>query len=209
MTEQPPNYASCIGSTETFSRTGIKVVHSLDEFMQVIALRASVFMAEQSCPFEEEFDGNDFAATHLVGYRNGEPIACIRVRFFAEFAKIERLAVRREARATRIGFQIVRAAIELARKKGYSIIYGHAQERLVDFWSHFGAIPRHDRPTFGFSDFRYVEMLLVTPPMTGYISLDDDPYTIIRPEGVWHRAGVLERSSERPCSSPLRDLRAA
>ena len=210
MTDTTPSYDSCTGYPDDQGLTGIKVARSIQEIMQVVALRAAVFMAEQACPFEEEFDGNDFAAaTHLIGFRNGEPTACIRVRFFAEFAKIERLAVRHEYRHTRIGFQIVHAAIELARKKGYSAIYGHAQERLVKFWSHFGAIPRPDRPLFSFSDFQYVEMLLLTTPMQGYISLSDDAYTIIRPEGAWHRVGILERSAKRPNSTPLRDLRAA
>lgn len=177
--------------------------------MHVIAVRAAVFMAEQSCPFNEEFDGNDFAATHLVAYRDGEAVACIRVRCFAEFAKLERLAVRHEYRHTRAGFQLVKAAIELARMKGYSRIYGHAQERLVRFWSHFGAIPRPDRPSFKFSDFRYIEMLLVTTPLPGYISLDDDAYKLLRPEGQWHCEGVLEKSTKRAATAPLRNLRAA
>lgn len=209
MTEAIPSYDSCCAAGERGKFTGIKVVHQIDEIMKVFALRAAVFMAEQKCPFDEEFDGNDFSATHLIGYRDGEPIACIRVRCFAEFAKLERLAVHHSYRHTRIGFQIVEAAIELARMKGYVRIYGHAQERLVRFWSHFGAMPRPDRPPFAFSDFRYVEMLLITPPQPGYISLEDDPYKLIRPEGQWHRAGVLEDSAQRPCTAPLRDLKAA
>ena len=85
--------------------------------------------AEQKCPYDEEFDGNDFSATHLIGYVGNEPAGCLRIRYFADFAKIERLAVRQEFRKTRLAFQIVRAGIEFCRAKGYRRIYGHSQKR--------------------------------------------------------------------------------
>src|ERR1041385_8141307 len=65
-----------------------------DAIQKVFALRAAVFMSEQDCPYEEEFDGNDFCATHILGLVDQQPAAVLRVRYFADFAKIERLAVR-------------------------------------------------------------------------------------------------------------------
>ena len=109
--------------------------------MRVMTIRSAVYMAEQECPYDEEFDGNDFSATHLIGYVGNEPAACLRVRYFADFAKIERLAVRHEFRKTRLAFQIVRAGIELCRAKGYRRIYGHSQKRLLNFWGRFGFQP--------------------------------------------------------------------
>lgn len=186
----------------------IRVVKSLSDLMKVIAVRSAVFMSEQSCPFDEEFDGNDFAATHLIAFRRSEPLACIRVRFFASFAKIERLAVRHEYRNSRAAFDIVWAAINLARKKGYTVIYGHAQDRLVKFWSHFGARPMESKRKLVFSDFSYTEMLLEVMPTADAISLDCDPYVLIRPEGEWDTPGVLERSASRPVTTPLRKASA-
>lgn len=55
------------------------------------------------------------------------------MRFFADFAKLERLAVRRAYRRSGLAFALVRAGIELSRVKGYQRIYGHAQKRLVPF----------------------------------------------------------------------------
>ena len=64
----------------------ICVAHRLDEIMQVISLRAIAYMHEQSCPYDEEIDGNDFAgATHLIARLNGEPVGCVRLRWFAGF----------------------------------------------------------------------------------------------------------------------------
>jgi predicted GNAT family N-acyltransferase len=185
-------------------RYSYRVARSIEDLMRVTAIRAAVFMSEQECPYEEEFDGNDFCATHIIGYVNDEPAACIRARFFADFAKLERLAVRREYRNTRLSFGIVRAGIELVRKKGYQKIYGHSQERLVNFWSHFGAVPLENQRELVFSDFAYKEMVIPLEPHPDPISIDSDPYVIIRPEGEWHKPGVLEASSTRPVTSPVR-----
>ena len=190
-------------------RYGIKIARSLDEIMQITAIRSAVFMGEQRCPYEEEFDGNDFCGSHLIGYYGDEPIACLRARFFADFAKLERLAVRNEYRNTRMSFNIVWAGIELARKKGYRKIYGHAQDRLVNFWSRFGAKPVHGRRPLVFSDFSYTEMLLKAEPHPDPISLNSDPYVLIRPEGAWHNASVLDRSSNRKATSPIHELEVA
>ena len=40
-------------------------------------------------------------------------------------------------------------------------------------------------------------------------TIDSDPYVIIRPEGEWHAKGVLDGSSLRPVTSPLRNQKAA
>ena len=60
-------------------RYRFKVARTLNDMMQVAAIRAAVFMSEQKCPYDEEFDGNDLcAATHILGYVNDEPAACLR-----------------------------------------------------------------------------------------------------------------------------------
>jgi hypothetical protein len=74
--------------------------------MRVMTIRSAVYLSEQECPYGEEFDGNDFSATHLIGYVGDEPAACLRIRYFADFVKMERLAVRREFRKTRLAFKV-------------------------------------------------------------------------------------------------------
>ncbi|WP_342028175.1 GNAT family N-acetyltransferase [Methylobacterium phyllostachyos] len=189
--------------------TSVAVARSMEDLSRVIALRAAVYMAEQACPYEEEFDGNDLSATHLIGYVGDEPAGCLRIRFFADFAKIERLAVRAEHRNTRMAFALVRAGIELARVKGYRRLYGHAQKRLVGFWSRFGFRVFEGAQELVFSDFDYVEMLMEAQPHPQAIGLGVDPYVIIRPEGRWHRAGALDRSRTRAVTRPSVDRKAA
>ena len=180
----------------------VTVAHDINDLMRISSIRSAVYIGEQECPYEEEFNGNDFAAAHLLGYVGNQPAGCIRVRHFADFAKIERLAVRKEFRNSRLSFVLVKAAIEFCRAKGYRRAYGHAQRRLVPFWSRFGAVPLEGRKEFVFSDFDYVEVMVELEPHPDPIVIGTDPYVIIRPEGRWHEPGVLDHSAARPVTRP-------
>jgi predicted GNAT family N-acyltransferase len=174
----------------------VEVVRSMDEMARVIAIRAAIYMAEQHCPFEEEFDGNDFSATHLICHKDGEPVGCMRIRYFADFAKLERLAVRHEGRGAGLAGRILDAAIDLCRKKGYSVLYAHSQKRFLKVWESRG-FKRMGKRELVFSDFDYVEVKLETEKHPQSITLDDDPYVLIRPEGRWDKPGILEKSANR------------
>jgi len=182
----------------------VRIARDLNDLMTVFAIRSAVYLAEQDCPMEEEFDGNDLVAAHFLGFVGNEPVACLRVRFFGDFAKVERLAVRHQFRKSRVAFKLVQASVEYVKRKGFRKIYGQAQDRLVDFWAHFGAKPLPTQRGITFSDFSYTEMLLEIEPSPDAITLESDPYVIIRPEGEWDQPGVLDRSATREVTSPLR-----
>lgn len=199
--ENTPLYDGYRGSAKS-QELSVTVARSFEDMMRVTSIRGAVYVAEQECPYEEEFDGNDFSATHLIGYVGNEPAGCLRIRYFADFAKIERLAVRKEFRKRRLAYQLVRAALELCRAKGYRRLYAHSQKRLLSFWERFGFSPLEGKREFVFSDFDYVEIVLDTTPHPKAISIGTDPYIMIRPEGRWHVPGVLERSAVRPVTRP-------
>jgi len=178
----------------------VRVVRSMDEMARVIAIRGAVYMGEQHCPFEEEFDGNDFSATHLICHKGQEPVGCMRIRYFADFAKLERLAVRNESRNAGVAGQIVAAAIDLCRRKGYRVLYAHSQKRFLRFWEQHGFTRMTGARDFTFSDFDYTEVKLETEKDPQSISLAADPYVIIRPEGLWDVPGILEMSANRGAS---------
>jgi predicted GNAT family N-acyltransferase len=182
----------------------VRIARDPNDLMTVFAIRSAVYLVEQDCPMEEEFDGNDLVAAHFLGFVGNEPVACLRVRFFGDFAKVERLAVRHQYRKSRVSFKLVQASVEYLKRKGFRKIYGQAQDRLVDFWAHFGAKPLPSKREISFSDFSYTEMLLEIEPSPDAITLESDPYVIIRPEGEWDEPGVLDRSAERAVTSPLR-----
>jgi predicted GNAT family N-acyltransferase len=180
----------------------VKVARSFDDLMRVVSIRSAVYIGEQECPYDEEYDGNDMSGTHLLGFVGEEPAGCVRIRFFAEFAKIERLAVRKEFRHTRLAMQLARASIELARMKGYRVLYSHVQKHMINFNARFGFRVLKDRPEFVFSDFDYVEMVAHVEPHPDAVRLGADPYKVIRPEGRWHVPGILEASAAREASRP-------
>lgn len=171
-----------------------KVARTFEDMCQVVSIRSATYIAEQYCHYSEEFDGNDFCATHIIGYINGDPAGCVRLRFFASFAKIERLAVRADYRNSRLAFMLAREAIKHCQKKGYTKLYGHARLDLIPFWKIFGFARRGDRPEFSFANIKYAELELDCTPLEDAICLDNDPMMLIRPEGDWDRPGPLDRS---------------
>src|SRR6201989_2804020 len=138
----------------------IRIARDPNDLMLVTAIRSAVYLAEQDCPIEEEFDGNDLVAAHFIGFVGKEPAGCLRVRFFGEFAKVEPVAVRHQYRRTRVVFKLVQASVEYVRRKGFRKIYGQAQDRLVELWGHFGAKALGHNLKIPFSDFSYTEMVL-------------------------------------------------
>jgi predicted GNAT family N-acyltransferase len=184
-------------------RTEVRIARGLDDLLMVFTIRASVYMAEQECPFAEEFDGNDHCATHFIGFVDGEPAGCLRLRFFSDFVKLERVAVRKNFRRSTLAFDLARAGIDFARRKGFTRIYGHCREGLDAFWGRFGFKPLPDREEFMFSDYRYTEMVSDLEPIADPISLKSGPMVLLRPEGDWDRPGVLELSSVRLARTPI------
>jgi predicted GNAT family N-acyltransferase len=187
----------------------ITVARNMEDISRAMAIRSAVYMAEQTCPYEEEFDGNDFSATHLIAYVGNEPAATLRLRYFADFMKIERVAVRQEFRKRHVAQELVNAAIELGRVKGYRRIYAHVSKCLTDFWSRFGFHTFEGGSELVFSDYDYVEMVLEMDRHPDAITIGIDPYIIVRPEGRWLLPGVLERSAARAPTRPSRKATAA
>ena len=187
----------------------VRVARTIDDFMRAAVIRGAVFIGEQKCPYDEEFDGNDFTATHLIGYVGSEPAGCLRIRYFSDFAKLERLVVRKEFRSSGLARQLVSAGVEFCRTKGYTRMCTYAQKRLVKFWGKCGFSISGSARELVFSDFDYVEMVCDTTPAAATISFETDPYVIIRPEGSWQQTGILERSKARGVSRPSAEGAAA
>lgn len=176
----------------------IEMVRNLNDYMKVVAIRSSVFLAEQDCPYDEEFDHNDLSASHLIAYLRNEPVATLRIRWFASFAKIERVCVMKHVRGGALVKLLIETAVEMIGRKGYRHVLGYIQKRLVPFWKQLGFHPRDGRDGFRFSDYEYVECFRELAARNDAISIDSDPYVVMRPEGEWDRASVLDHSAARP-----------
>jgi predicted GNAT family N-acyltransferase len=185
-------------SPDVFDRFEVQIVRSLDQLQQASAIRSVVFMSEQDCPYIEEFDGNDLTATHFVGYEGNRPVATLRIRWFAEFAKLERICVLETYRGTPIVKLMLANCFEFASRKGYRLMIGQIQTRLVPLWSNVLQFEiRKDRPALSFSNYTYTEIDITLPVHPDAIRSDADAYVIIRPEGAWDDIGVLEEGNSQ------------
>jgi predicted GNAT family N-acyltransferase len=184
----------------------VSVVRSLEDYLEAVALRARVFMAEQDCPYHEEFDGNDLTANHIVARINGEPIATCRIRWFADFAKIERVCIHPDHRSLKLLRTFVREILDYCARKGYrkAISYSHADR--AGEWQRFGFRLRAHRPPLCFSDFKYLEFEVDIEPHPEALHAEAPAALLNRPEGAWDRPGVLELSAARGAQNVTQKL---
>lgn len=176
-------------------RIDVRLARSFEDMARIFAVRSSTYLAEQFCLYDEEFDGNDFCASQFLGTVDGDPAGCIRLRYFGGFAKLERLAVRKEYRRTRLAFELVRASLRHSRRKNFTQIYGHSRRDLLPFWGRFGFRPIEGRPVFRFANLEYIEVAANLEEDPEAIRFGGDPMVAIRPEGDWDRLGPLDLSN--------------
>jgi predicted GNAT family N-acyltransferase len=175
---------------------------TLEEDQQAMTLRAAVYIAEQDCPYEEEYDGNDFSCTHILVRERTRPAGTCRVRWFADFAKIERSTIIPAYRGTPALRVLMAETCEVISRKGYRVALTQIQSRLWPVWSRvFRCRVVTGRPHFAFSDFDDCEMEIPIAPHPQALTIRGDPLKIIRPEGDWDQPGVLDRSANRPAEA--------
>lgn len=115
-----------------------KIAATLDDLIKALMVRAIVFIEEQHVPYTLEVDEFEFSALHLFGEIEGEPFACGRIRFLGDWAKLERIAVRKSYRGKGRGHQLVDFMLDLAREKGFHKFKMHAQTHLTGFYGKHG-----------------------------------------------------------------------
>lgn len=117
------------------------------EWRQARDIRQRVFVEEQECPPEEEWDEHDWQgsradARHVVAYEDGRPVGTARWRV-AEWegrpaAKLERFAVLPQYRGGGRGRRLVLHLMEEARTAGHRTLVLHAQAHLERFYAELG-----------------------------------------------------------------------
>jgi predicted GNAT family N-acyltransferase len=111
-------------------------------------IRRRVFIEEQNCPPELEWDDQDDESArgktciHMLGLSGSIPIATARWRTVdvggEPAAKLERFAVLPLHRGRGLGRRLVEATMDDARGAGLSRFTLHAQSHLVPFYRDFG-----------------------------------------------------------------------
>jgi GNAT superfamily N-acetyltransferase len=171
----------------------IKVVRDFEDMAKVVAIRASAYFSDEEHLYGKHFDGNDFSATHLIGFVDGEPVGTIRIRYFAEFTRIERLAVRPTHRKSRIAFKLAKAAFAWCRDKGYRIAGGVARSELIPFWTMLGFRLTEGKEPIYIYGLPHYDITLNLDEASKPLSAMTDTLVLLRSEGRWHEAGHHER----------------
>lgn len=127
----------------------IKPVENEEEWEAARAIRERVFIEEQDCSPEEEWDGFDETSRHVLGLVDGEAIATARWRavpYEEEIvAKLERFAMLPEYRGKGYGRALVKYVLQDARRAGFDTFLLHAQAHLADFYASLGFEQRGER----------------------------------------------------------------
>ena len=135
------------------------------DWQAVRAIRQAVFVEEQACPPDEEWDAADAptrrgtSTHHLLARVDDAPAGCARWRPYDDgasreagvanrqvrvanrpvgAAKLERFAVLAAFRGTGVGRALVARAVADATAAGHARLVLHAQAYLVGFYAGFG-----------------------------------------------------------------------
>ncbi|MBP0021192.1 MAG: GNAT family N-acetyltransferase [Cyanobacteria bacterium SBLK] len=126
----------------------IKLVSYSEEEENLRSIRKQVFQDEQNVPLDLEFDGQDETAEHFLVYWQGKAIGTARLRFLEEqTAKIERLAVLKEARGKNIATQLMEAVLDRAREKQAKQAIANAQTYIQRLYLKLGFEPMGEQFT--------------------------------------------------------------
>ena len=110
-----------------------------EAFVEIQAIRRSVFQEEQGVDPALEFDGLDATATHLLAYLDERPVGTARIRYLErQTAKIERLAVLSTARGLGIGKKLMVKALDVAQENNTQDVVVNAQEYVKALYQQLG-----------------------------------------------------------------------
>lgn len=119
----------------------VKKVENKEELDQAFAIREKVFIEEQVCDRDEEFDRFDEESVHFIAYKDGVPAGTARYRRTSKGVKSERFAVLTEFRGEGVGKRLVQsvlADIEHTVKEPGTLLYLHAQIHAMPLYAKYG-----------------------------------------------------------------------
>ena len=114
---------------------------SWQEHMDILrSIRTTVFVIEQNVSQEEEWDGRDEDAVHVLAKTHDtRPVGTARL---LESGQIGRMAVLREYRNQGIGSAMLRRLLEIARQNNQGNLFLNAQIDAIGFYSRFGFVEK-------------------------------------------------------------------
>ncbi|MFM6975756.1 MAG: GNAT family N-acetyltransferase [Sphingobacteriaceae bacterium] len=133
----------------------VQKVNNQKELEQVFAIRREVFVIEQDCPPELEWEFED-ESIHFLAKVDGVPAGACRWRKTEKGYKLERFAVLQPFRGLGLGLELVKAVLaDLPADAAY--VYLHAQIQAVGLYKKFGFIA--EGPQFEEAGIQHFKMV--------------------------------------------------
>ncbi|GAA4907899.1 GNAT family N-acetyltransferase [Mucilaginibacter defluvii] len=130
-------------------------VSAAEDLEKVFAIRREVFVGEQNCPPELEWE-NEEESTHFLATVNGEPAGAARWRKTENGYKLERFAVLKQYRGKGVAQAVVQAVLnDLPADADY--IYLNAQVQAMGLYGKFGFVA--EGPEFEEAGIQHYKMV--------------------------------------------------
>lgn len=166
------------------SKITVDIVRNLDELNDAFAIRRQEFVQKQNVPENTEFDGNDFSATQILAKVDGKPAATLRIRYFHDFVRFERMCVLPEYRKMNVPEKILAFVSDLMQKKGFTQAHCFCKEELVPYWE-----SKNHKRIPGAKGVQVKNMTLAAIsydfPKGKAVQINADPSYLLAPEGKW------------------------
>jgi len=134
---------SCVIDGE---RVTLKLTVGLNDTLQAFAVRADCFIDEQDLGFDEEFDGYDHHAIHLIASLGKAPIGTVRRRWFNSFIVPDHLAVGWRFRGQAMGALLLDRARAEAASRRSRMLYARATPLQARYLERLGWLRLEETP---------------------------------------------------------------
>jgi hypothetical protein len=172
----------------------IVVVTTHEQWVHACAIRSICFLEEHGAQAKWLYDGNDYQATHIVAYAGDEPIGTGRIRWFKDFAKIERTSFRKEYRSISVLKTFAAFGFSHIARKGYTRVITHAGAKYARLWRTVLGFKDSERkePAYFEGHEPYYEIYKDLDPLPDAITLESSCNVLYRTEGHWDEPGPYE-----------------
>ena len=162
--------------------------------MHAAAIRSICFLEEDEARVDLVLDGNDYMATHVIAYEGDEPVGAARIRWFKDFAKIERTCFRKAHRSIANLRAFAAFGFEHIARKGYTRVITHAGFKYARLWKTvLGFQDTAKEPVCFEGQEPFYEIWKDIEPSREPVSLASSCAVLFRTEGQWDEPSGFER----------------
>ena len=169
----------------------IELADYAEHLADLRAVREPVFILEQGCPIELEWDELDPQSVHaLARDAAGAPIGTARL---TPLPTIGRMAVLAPWRGRGVGAALLQYLIDHARKLGHASLELHAQTHAIGFYERFGFIafgPEYDEAGIPHRSMRLAHLFWLPVNIIGCVMIGKAYYVKALAEAWSVRVGV-------------------